>query len=126
MALVLITLLLESRSLICHSEPAKNLSFKIMKTYYTYILSSYSRTLYVGVTNDLERRVYEHKNKLIDGFTARYNIDKLVHFESCVEIDGAIAREKELKGWLRKKKIELIEATNPNWNDLSESWRDPS
>ena len=82
-----------------------------MKTYYVYILASASRTLYVGVTNNLERRVLEHRRKLIPGFTARYNINRLVHFEVFGDIRAAIGREKQIKGWLRSKKIALIEAT---------------
>jgi putative endonuclease len=75
--------------------------------------------LYVGVTNNLARRVYEHKNKLTDGFTKKYNINKLVFFEMTNDIKSAIAREKEIKGWLRIKKIKLIETVNPGWEDLS-------
>jgi putative endonuclease len=76
----------------------------IMKDYYVYILSNTSKTLYIGVTNNLERRVYEHKNKLIDGFTKKYNLTKLVYFETTTDIKAAIYREKQLKGWLRSKK----------------------
>lgn len=75
--------------------------------------------LYTGVTNNLERRVYEHKNKLTDGFTKKYNINKLVFFETTNDIKSAIAREKQIKGWLRIKKIKLIETANPEWNNLS-------
>ncbi|MCL5105738.1 MAG: GIY-YIG nuclease family protein [Armatimonadetes bacterium] len=89
-----------------------------MKYYYVYILSSRSRTLYIGVTNDLTRRVLEHKSKQIPGFTAKYNIDRLVYFEEHPSINDAIAREKQLKGWLRKRKVALIESTNPTWEDL--------
>jgi len=78
--------------------------------------------LYTGVTNNLERRVYEHKNKVVDGFTGRYNINKLVYFEEYNNINDAIAREKQIKGGSRKKKIELIEKDNPKWRDLSEDW----
>ena len=92
------------------------------KSYYVYIMSNFSKTLYTGVTNDLKRRVYGHKNKLIKGFTEKYNIKKLVHFEEANDASSAIAREKELKGWLRKKKTALIESRNPNWDDLSEGW----
>jgi len=81
-----------------------------------------SRTLYTGVTDDLVRRVYEHKNKLIEGFTKRYNITRLVHYEVTSDVQAAIQREKQIKGWLRKKKIALIEAANPGWQDLSEGW----
>jgi len=93
-----------------------------MEQYYVYIMTNNSRTLYTGVTNDLRRRVYEHKNKLIPGFTNKYNITKLVYYEECKDIKIAIAREKQIKGWLRKKKIELIEKGNPNWEDLSKDW----
>lgn len=93
-----------------------------MKSYYVYILTNKSKTLYTGVTNDLKRRLYEHKNKLIPGFTSRYRIDKLVYFEETNDIKVAIAREKQIKGWLRVKKIALIESTNPQWQDLSENW----
>jgi len=90
-----------------------------MKDYYVYILTNKSRTLYTGITNDLNRRLYEHKNKLIEGFTRKYNISILVYFELFNNPDDAIRREKQIKGWLRKKKIDLIESTNPEWKDLS-------
>jgi putative endonuclease len=82
--------------------------------------------MYVGVTNNLERRVYEHKNKLVDGFTKKYNISKLVYFESTTDVKSAIAREKQLKGWIRKRKNELVEEVNPKWNDLSDGWEQDS
>jgi putative endonuclease len=75
--------------------------------------------LYTGVTNDLERRIYEHKNKIIDGFTKKYNVTKLVYYEMTEDVTAAIAREKQIKGWLRKKKNALIESMNPMWKDLS-------
>lgn len=90
-----------------------------MKSYYVYILSNSSKTLYIGVTNNLERRMYEHKNKLIEGFTKKYNLTKLVYFEVCNNINDAIRREKQLKNWHRAWKINLIEELNPNWNDLA-------
>jgi len=93
-----------------------------MRQYYVYIMTNRSRTLYTGVTNNLYRRVYEHKNKLIGGFTRKYNITKLVWYEVTSEITSAIARENQIKGWLRKKKIALIESMNPEWKDLSEEW----
>ena len=93
-----------------------------MKTYYVYIMASKSRVLYTGVTNNLERRVYEHKNKLIEGFTNKYNVDRLVHYEETNDVNVAIAREKQIKGWLRSKKIALIESANPQWKDLSLEW----
>jgi putative endonuclease len=93
-----------------------------MKRYYVYIMTNKSRTLYTGVTNNLERRVYEHKHKSIPGFTSKYNITRLAYFEETDNISQAIAREKQIKGWLRVKKIALIESINPEWKDLSEDW----
>ena len=93
-----------------------------MKTYYVYIMASASRTLYTGVTNNLERRVLEHRRKLLQGFTARYNINRLVHFEIFGEILDAIAREKQIKSWGRMKKIALIGSANRDWKDLSADW----
>lgn len=78
-----------------------------------------NKVLYTGVTNNLERRVYEHKNKLIKGFTDKYNINKLVYFDYTGDVNSAIAKEKQIKGWTRQKKNELIESINPNWKDLS-------
>jgi putative endonuclease len=93
------------------------------RDYYVYIMASPSRVLYIGVTNNLERRVYEHRQKLIEGFTKRYNITRLVWFETTPSIEAAITREKQLKGWLRARKIVLIELMNPEWRDLSDDWR---
>ncbi|BAZ25101.1 excinuclease ABC, C subunit, N-terminal [Kalymmatonema gypsitolerans NIES-4073] len=93
-----------------------------VNNYYVYILTNRSKTLYTGVTNDLIRRVYEHKQKLIPGFTQKYNIDKLAYYEDTVDVTAAIAREKQIKGWLRVKKIALIESMNPEWHDLSADW----
>jgi putative endonuclease len=92
------------------------------KQFYVYIMSNKSRSLYTGVTNDLERRIYEHKQKLVPGFTAKYNITRLVYFEVTEDVGAAIAREKQIKGWLRIKKIALIESMNPKWTDLSARW----
>jgi putative endonuclease len=92
------------------------------KEYYVYIMTNRSRTLYTGVTNDLMRRVYEHKNKLIKGFTSKYNIKYLVYYETTSSIYSAIEPEKQIKGWLRRKKIALIDSMNPEWKDLSEEW----
>ena len=90
-----------------------------MKSYYVYILASKKNgTLYVGVTNDLVKRVFEHKNNLITGFTQKYDVHNLVYFEETNDIHVAIEREKVLKRWQRKWKLELIEKKNPNWNDL--------
>jgi putative endonuclease len=85
-------------------------------------MTNKSRTLYTGVTNDLERQVYEHKQKLVPGFTARYNIDRLVYYEATEDVNAAISREKQIKGWMRAKKIALIESMNPQWADLSARW----
>jgi putative endonuclease len=93
-----------------------------VRRYYVYIMTNYSRTLYIGMTNDLPRRVYEHKQKLIAGFTSRYNVTSLVYYEECGDVRSAIEREKQLKGWLREKKVALIEAANPAWDDLSSGW----
>ncbi len=93
-----------------------------MQEYSVYIMTNHSGTLYVGVTNDLQRRVYEHRQKLIPGFTAKYNIVRLVYFEVTPDVRTAIEREKQIKGWLRAKKIALIESVNPNWDDLSAEW----
>ena len=95
-----------------------------MKSYYVYIMTNKSKTLYTGVTNNLERRVYEHKNKLVAGFTNKYNITKLVYYEETNDVHLALVREKQIKGWLRSKKIVLIESENPEWKDLSLEWYD--
>ena len=92
------------------------------KEYFVYIMTNKSRTLYTGVTNNLMRRVDEHKKKLVKGFTSKYNIQYLVYYEITTEIHVAIAREKQIKGWLRAKKIALIDSMNPEWKDLSEEW----
>jgi putative endonuclease len=93
--------------------------------YSVYIMASRSHTLYIGMTNDLPRRVREHKNHSFEGFTAHYNIDRLVWYEVYPYVRSAIAREKQLKGWLRERKIHLIEDSNPTWQDLSEDWEKP-
>lgn len=92
-------------------------------TYYVYMMTNKTnKVLYTGVTNNLERRVWEHKHKQIEGFTSRYNVTKLVYFEETSDINSAIAREKQMKGWLRAKKNNLIEGINPDWKDLSGDW----
>ena len=88
-----------------------------MRAYYVYIMASRSRVLYTGVTNDLPRRVDEHKRGLIPGFTSTYRITRLVHFEAFADVHEAIAREKQIKGWVRARKIRLIEQHNPTWED---------
>lgn len=91
-------------------------------SYFTYIMASRSHTLYIGMTGDLRKRVFQHKWKEHEGFTARYNCDRLVWFERYQDVRNAIGREKELKGWRRSKKIALIESVNPTWVDLSRDW----
>ena len=93
------------------------------KTYYVYILASKRNgTLYTGVTNNLERRIYEHKNNLIEGFTKRYNVHKLVYYEETNDINDALLFEKKIKKWNRVWKIRLIEKENPHWKDIAEQW----
>ena len=93
-----------------------------MKDMYVYMMTNWSRVvLYTGVTNDLEHRVYEHKNKLVKGFTSRYYVDRLVYYEAFRGPSDAIDREKEIKGWRREKKNALVESMNPRWNDLAPS-----
>ena len=95
------------------------------RTYYVYILASKSRRLYIGVTNNLERRIWEHKNKVVEGFTKQYHVDRLVYFADTTDVRSAIEREKQLKAWRREKKIALIEIANPAWDDLSTEWANP-
>ncbi|OFW39769.1 MAG: hypothetical protein A3J28_01370 [Acidobacteria bacterium RIFCSPLOWO2_12_FULL_60_22] len=94
----------------------------VTMAYYVYILSSRSRTLYTGATNNLARRISEHREGLIPGFTSRYRIHRLVYFERYKNVRRAIAREKQIKGWLRAKKVALIEERNPTWDDLAADW----
>ncbi len=97
--------------------------YKNIHQYYLYILSNKkNETLYIGVTNDLERRMFEHKNKLVEGFTSKYGLDKLIYFETYQYVNDAIKREKNMKKWKRQWKINLIEEDNANWEDLSEDW----
>ena len=90
--------------------------------YYTYIVASRTHVLYIGISNNLARRVWEHRNNAYPGFTSQYRCHRLVWFESYVSVTLAIAREKQLKNWSRSKKIMLIEKQNPTWADLSEGW----
>ena len=92
------------------------------RQFYVYVLTNATRRLYVGVTNDLQRRMYEHKHSITPGFTAKYKISWLVHFEQTPSNESAIAREKQIKGWGRDKKFALIESSNPQWRDLSQEW----
>ena len=91
--------------------------------YYVYLLTNWNnKVMYVGVTNNLERRMYEHKHKLVKGFTQRYNVTKLVYLEATSDVRAALAREKEIKNWRRKKKNALVLKDNKEWRDLSEGW----
>ena len=93
-----------------------------MRIYHVYLMASRSRVLYTGVTNNLARRVNEHKRGLIPGFTSRYRVTRLVYFEEFADVRDAIVREKEIKGWVRTRKIRLIEEHNPTWADLADRW----
>ena len=96
------------------------------RRFFVYIMTNRPRShvLYTGVTGNLPHRTFQHKNKLVPGFTSRYNLTRLAYYEEFVYPDAAIAREKEIKGWRRSKKIQLIESMNPHWNDLAEKWTD--
>lgn len=96
-----------------------------MKQYFVYILSSRNKVLYVGMTNELSRRIYEHKNGLIDGFTKKYNVHILVYYEFQPDLESAIKREKQLKNWHRQWKINLIDSKNKGWKDLYSGISDP-
>ena len=93
-----------------------------MNHYYVYVRSSSSGTLYTGVTNNFARRVFQHKNKVFEGFTKKYDVNRLVYCGVYYDVRDAIAREKQIKRWRRRKKLELIESLNPTWKDLSEDW----
>ncbi len=95
-----------------------------MTQYYVYIMASKSGTLYLGITNNIKRRVHEHKNHLIPGFTDKYDVDRVVYFETITDSSSAIKREKQIKTWSRQKKVALIDKLNPDWNDLSADWFD--
>ncbi|MDY0779235.1 GIY-YIG nuclease family protein [Tenacibaculum sp. IB213877] len=99
---------------------------KVYKTnhqYYVYIITNKKDgVLYIGITNNLERRIFEHKNKLVKGFSSKYNLDKLIYFETHQLVDEAIKREKNMKKWKREWKINFILEENPDWNDLSKNW----
>lgn len=93
------------------------------KNYYVYILTNWNnKVMYIGVTNNLERRIQEHKSKQIEGFTKKYNVTKLVYYDITNDVNEAIAMEKKLKGWKRDRKNSLVESINPEWKDLSEDW----
>ena len=97
--------------------------YKTNHQYFLYIITNKKEgVLYIGITNNLERRIFEHKNKLVKGFSSRYNLDKLVYFESFQYINEAIKREKNMKKWKREWKINLINENNPNWENIAENW----
>jgi len=93
------------------------------KQYYVYILTNKTnKVLYIGVTNDLVRRMFEHKNKIVEGFSKKYNLTKLVYYEATINVESAISREKQLKNWHRDWKMNLVNERNPDWRDLSEGF----
>jgi putative endonuclease len=94
-----------------------------MSSYWVYMMTGRGKTLYVGVTNDLERRTYEHREGSLSGFTSKYRLDRLVYFEEHRDIRDAITREKQIKSWRREKKLALIESVNPKWRNLSLEWQ---
>jgi putative endonuclease len=104
---------------------ARDLQLDREKRYYVYIMSSRSLTLYVGVTNSIYHRALQHKSGEVEGFTKKYRINRLVYYETFKYIGNAIAREKEIKGWSRAKKLALINSMNPTWQDLAEGWGKP-
>ena len=109
------------------SRNRKETSMQLSKTnqYFVYIVTNRRKTtLYAGMTNDLHRRMYEHKNGLTKGFSKRYNLTNLMYYEETTSVEATIAREKEIKGWVRRKKVALIEGFNPRWEDLSREWFD--
>ena len=96
---------------------------KVICAVLPYILTNWNnKVLYTGATNNLERRLYEHRNELADGFTKRYHVHKLVYYDTTTDVTAAIAREKQIKGWTRQKKNALVETINPEWRDLSKDW----
>ena len=113
------------RDLVILSEAKNLVVLATMKRYHVYIMSNKSRTLYTGVTSSLAQRVQQHKRKSMAGFTSKYNVGQLVYAEETDDVNAAIRREKQIKGWLRAKKIALIESVNPEWEDLSEAWFAP-
>ena len=108
------------RSAVCdEASRAVGIVALLTKHYYVYIMASRSRVIYVGMTNNLRRRVEEHQQKLVEGFTQKYNVTQLMYYEVTNDVHAALAREKEIKGWRRSKKVALIESVNPTWRDLS-------
>ncbi len=118
----------------CHPEcaprgagrSARDLLLMANNSYFVYLLASRSRNLYTGITNNLGRRVWEHKQGLVPGFTKKYRVHRLVYFETYPAVKRAIDREKEIKSWRREKKVKLVNAVNPSWYDLAEDWFQPA
>ncbi len=110
------------------SRALRRYAFRIMhrEYFYVYIMSNRSRTLYTGYTNNLQKRVWQHKNHVYEGFTDRYQCDRLVYYEQLSTPEGGINREKQIKGWKRVRKVALIVAQNPTWRDLSDDWGKPA
>ena len=107
----------------CARNDRGKVNLLVNKSYYVYILTNWNdKVMYVGMTNNLERRVYEHKHKLVEGFTAKYQVNKLVYYEETSDVNSALTREKEIKKWRREKKNRLVQEVNPTWQDLSELW----
>ncbi len=102
------------------------MSPSVQRPYWVYLMTNRSGTLYIGMTNNLERRVWEHRHSVVEGFTSKYRITRLVLAEPFSEVRDAIAREKQLKTWSREKKLALIRASNPEWRDLAEEWFGPA
>ena len=100
----------------------KDLAWPVPKTFFVYIMSNDTRMLYIGVTNNLERRVLEHRQKVLHSYTSRYNLTWLIYYVEFDDINAAIAREKQLKGWRRPRKIDLVHSTSPRWRDLAREW----
>jgi putative endonuclease len=98
----------------------------VPKQYYVYIMANPRQKIYTGVTSNLEQRVWQHKNKVISGFTSKYDCTALVYYEVTEDVRAAIEREKQIKGWLRKRKLALITLANPTWRDMSADWPAPS
>jgi putative endonuclease len=102
----------------------KRVTITNVKTFYVYIMASESGTLYIGVTSNIKKRFWEHKNHLVPGFTEKYRIEKLLYFETIGDAISAINREKQMKKWRREKKVKLIDSINPRWTDISQDWYD--
>jgi putative endonuclease len=119
------SLVIIKSSILCHPERSEGpMQLRAAKIYFVYIMTNRSKTLYTGVTNNLVRRVRQHKTTNDPSFTHQYKIDRLVYFERFEDVRNAIEREKQIKGWLRRKKINLIVSVNPEWRDLSLGWEE--